>query len=111
MRTEREMMDMIMATAEEDARIRAVIMNGSRTNITVNRDCFQDYDIVYVVDDIESFISNHRWVDQFGDRIIMQMPEDMILPPAEEDGNFPYLMLLYGWKSFRLYFSADRKRG
>ncbi|GED15571.1 aminoglycoside 6-adenylyltransferase [Aneurinibacillus migulanus] len=102
MRTEREMMDMIMATAEEDARIRAVIMNGSRTNITVNRDCFQDYDIVYVVDDIESFISNHRWVDQFGDRIIMQMPEDMILPPAEEDGNFPYLMLFTDGKRLDL---------
>lgn len=30
MRTEKEMIDLIMNTAKEDERIRAVIMNGSR---------------------------------------------------------------------------------
>lgn len=93
MRTEKEMMDLILNTAKRDERIRAVIMNGSRTNPNVKKDCFQDYDIVYVVRDIESFTSNHGWVDRFGDRIIMQMPEDMVVPSAENDGAFPYLML------------------
>ncbi|HET7580812.1 MAG TPA: aminoglycoside 6-adenylyltransferase [Bacillales bacterium] len=93
MRSEKEMMDLIMGTAEEDERIRAVILNGSRANPNVQKDCFQDYDIVYVVRDIKSFTSDHTWVDRFGERIIMQMPEDMVVPPAENNGRFAYLML------------------
>ncbi|WP_439875803.1 aminoglycoside 6-adenylyltransferase [Bacillus mycoides] len=92
MRTEKEMLDLIVNTANEDERIRAVIMNGSRVNPNVKRDCFQDYDIIYVVKDIQSFTSNHNWIQRFGEIMIVQMPEEMSLLPADEDGKFPYLM-------------------
>ncbi|WP_002148678.1 aminoglycoside 6-adenylyltransferase [Bacillus cereus] len=92
MRTEKEMLDLIINTAKEDERIRAVIMNGSRVNPNVNKDCFQDYDIMYVVKDIQSFTSNHNWIHRFGEIMIVQMPEEMSLLPADEDGKFPYLM-------------------
>ncbi|MBO8171936.1 MAG: aminoglycoside 6-adenylyltransferase [Bacillaceae bacterium] len=92
MRSEKEMMDLIIDTATNDERIRAVIMSGSRANPNARKDIFQDYDIVYIVRDIDSFISDHRWVDRFGERIMMQMPEDKILPPALNDGRFVYLM-------------------
>ena len=49
MRSEQEMFDLILNTAKEDERIRAVMMNGSRANPNAPRDCFQDYDIVYFV--------------------------------------------------------------
>lgn len=42
--------------ARKDDRIRAVIMNGSRTNLNTPKDIFQD--IVYVVTDIPSFIKD-----------------------------------------------------
>ncbi|EOP29352.1 aminoglycoside 6-adenylyltransferase [Bacillus toyonensis] len=92
MRTEKEMLDLIINTAKEDERIRAVIMNGSRINPNVKRDCFQDYDIMYVVKDMQSFTSNHNWIHRFGEIMIVQMPEEMSLLPADEDGKFPYLM-------------------
>lgn len=92
MRNEKEMMDLILNTAINDERIRAVIMNGSRTNPHAKKDFFQDYDVVYIVKDINSFTSDHSWVDIFGERIMMQMPEDKVLPPAEHDGRFIYLM-------------------
>lgn len=92
MRTEEEMMQLILNTACEDERIRAVIMNGSRVNPNVEKDCFQDYDIVFVVRDVDSFTSNHQWVDRFGEIMIMQMPEDMSLLPPEDNGCFAYLM-------------------
>ncbi|PEK07219.1 aminoglycoside adenylyltransferase [Bacillus toyonensis] len=92
MRTEKEMLDLIINTAKEDERIRAVIMNGSRVNPNVKKDCFQDYDIMYVVNDIQSFIYNHNWIHRFGEIMIVQMPEEMSLIPADEDGKFPYLM-------------------
>ncbi|MEC5425845.1 aminoglycoside 6-adenylyltransferase [Virgibacillus sp. C22-A2] len=92
MRNEKEMMDLILNTAKNDERIRAVVMNGSRTDPNAKKDIFQDYDIVYIVKDIDSFTSDHSWVDTFGKRLMMQMPEDKILPPPQNDGRFIYLM-------------------
>ncbi|KEK24153.1 aminoglycoside 6-adenylyltransferase [Bacillus gaemokensis] len=92
MRSEKEMMGLILNTAREDDRIRAVIMNGSRVNPNVKKDCFQDYDIVYVVKDIQSFTSNHSWINRFGEIMIVQIPEEITIVPADEDGRFPYLM-------------------
>ncbi|EMK2598204.1 aminoglycoside 6-adenylyltransferase [Bacillus cereus] len=93
MRTEKEMMELIIKVANEDERVRAVGMNGSRTNSNVPKDNFKDYDIVYLVSDFQSFLDNPDWVDVFGKRIIMQTPEDMELIPPELDGRFTYLML------------------
>jgi aminoglycoside 6-adenylyltransferase len=42
-------------------------MNGSRVNPNAKKDFFQDYDIVYIVNDIESFTSDHSWVLHYFD--------------------------------------------
>lgn len=93
MRSEKEMMELILRVSEEDERVRAVAMNGSRTNSNVPKDTFRDYDIVYLVSDFESFLINPDWIDVFGKRIIMQTPEDMVMFPPELGGRFTYLML------------------
>lgn len=92
MRSEQEMLDLIIGTARDDDRIRAVIMNGSRANPNAPRDRFQDFDIVYAVTDVVSFWHNLAWIDRFGERMIMQMPEDMQDPPPSRDGGFVYLV-------------------
>ncbi|GEL77858.1 aminoglycoside 6-adenylyltransferase [Tenuibacillus multivorans] len=92
MRSEKEMMDLILGTAREDDRIRAVWMNGSRTNPNAKKDIFQDYDIVYAVTDVSSFTAGHSWVDRFGERIIMQMPDASAWPKDEPREAFAYLM-------------------
>lgn len=79
MRTEQEMMNLIIETARADERIRAVYMNGSRTNPHVPKDIFQDYDIVYVVEETASFREDKSWIDRFGKRLYMQCPEEMDL--------------------------------
>jgi aminoglycoside 6-adenylyltransferase len=86
MRTEQEMMNIILSIAEQDERIRIVTLEGSRANINIPKDEFQDYDITYFVSDMESFISNDDWLNQFGNIIMMQKPEDMELFPPEEKG-------------------------
>lgn len=58
MRTEQEMYDLILKVAKEDERIRAVYIDGSRTNPNAPRDIFQDYDVGYVVRETESFIKD-----------------------------------------------------
>jgi aminoglycoside 6-adenylyltransferase len=92
MRSEKEMLDLILNTAKNDERIRAVIMNGSRANPNAPQDFFQDFDIVFVVTDVGSFTRNHGWVSIFGELMIMQMPKTMVLSPEVEDGSFAYLM-------------------
>ena len=86
MRTEKEMFDLILGTARKDPRVRAVYMNGSRTNPNAPRDVFQDYDIVYVVRELEIFKADHSWIDVFGERFMLQMPEAMRDPSG--DGHF-----------------------
>ncbi|GEQ23471.1 hypothetical protein CBU02nite_39770 [Clostridium butyricum] len=66
MRTEKEMYSLILNVAQNDERIRAVFMNGSRTNPNAIKDIFQDYDIVYVVEETKSFREQKNWIDQFG---------------------------------------------
>lgn len=92
MRSEQEMLDLIIGTARDDDRIRAVIMNGSRANPSAPRDRFQDFDIVYAVTDVAPFWHNLAWIDRFGERMIVQLPEDMQDPPPSRDGGFVYLV-------------------
>ncbi len=58
MRTEQELYDLILAFARKDERIRVVAMNGSRANPNAPRDAFQDYDIVFLVTDMDSFLAD-----------------------------------------------------
>lgn len=71
MRTETEMMALILQIAES-LQVEAVALSGSRINPHSQKDEFQDYDVVYIVDDLEDLISDLSWLDQFGKRIIEQ---------------------------------------
>ncbi len=92
MRTEQEMMNLVFSIARQDERIRIMTLEGSRTNVNIPKDDFQDYDITYFVSNLESFTANDAWLNQFGKIIMLQKPEDMELFPAEEKG-YSYLML------------------
>jgi aminoglycoside 6-adenylyltransferase len=92
MRSEKEMLDLILNVAMNDEDIRAVIMNGSRVNPNAKKDPFQDFDIVYLVRDVEPYRRNRELISQFGEMMILQTPEDMVDPPAENDGHYTYLM-------------------
>ena len=92
MRTEQEMMDLILSVARTDERVRAVLLVGSRANPAAPKDIYQDYDISYFVADIAPFYNNPAWVnDHFGNPLIMQMPEAMRYPTG--DGSFNYMMI------------------
>ena len=71
MRTETEMFDVILQTAKV-LQVDAVAMSGSRTNPKAPKDEFQDYDVVYIVEDLDGLIADLSWLDQFGNRLIEQ---------------------------------------
>ena len=71
MRTDTEMMNLILQIAES-LQVEAVALSGSRANPRAPKDEFQDYDVVYIVDDLEDLISDLSWFDQYGNRLIEQ---------------------------------------
>ena len=89
MRTETGMLDLILQTAKT-LQVKAVAMSGSRTNQNAPKDEFQDYDVVYVVYDIDNLTSDLAWLDQFGKRIIEQevgLGQRRLYLMLFEDGN------------------------
>ena len=71
MRTKPKMLDLFLQTAKV-LKVEAVAMSGSRTDTKAPKDEFQDYDVVYVVDDLDNLMSDLAWLDQFGNRLIEQ---------------------------------------
>lgn len=65
------MLNLILHTAKK-LQVDAVALSGSRTDTKAPKDEFQDYDVVYVVDDLDNLTSDLAWLDQFGTRIIEQ---------------------------------------
>ena len=94
MRTPEEMINLVLKTAKEDESIRAVTMCGSRANKDCPPDVYQDFDIVYYVEDVGPFWDNMDWIrEKFGMPSLVQKPESMGLIPPENNGNYCYLMI------------------
>ncbi|MEH7237551.1 aminoglycoside 6-adenylyltransferase [Bacillus sp. JJ1562] len=112
MRTEQEMMDLILNVAIEDERIRAVYMNGSRTNPNVPKDIFQDYDIVYVVTETESFIKDVGWIHIFGEILMLQEPDkndQLCGDHIDINRSYGYLMLFKDGNRIDLHIETKEK--
>ena len=71
MRTENELMNLILQIADT-LEVEAIALSGSRTNPQAPKDEFQDYDVVYIVENLNDLLSDLSWLDQFGMRLIEQ---------------------------------------
>ncbi len=94
MRTKEEMLKLIMDVAIKDERIRAVTMEGSQVSKNATHDRYSDFDISYVVSDIRDFTKDQKWIEIFGDILIVQCPTDWYNQPYDYEGhdNFAYLI-------------------
>ena len=92
MRSEDEMIAQILDVANKNEKVRAVLLTGSRANPLAAKDILQDFDVIYIVEQIASFKNDKRWIDIFGDRIILQLPDEMTVG-KKDDHAFHYLML------------------
>lgn len=96
MRNETEIKHLILDFAKKDDRIRAVLLNGSRANPHIKPDPLQDFDIVFIVENVESFTIDHTWTNIFGEKIIVQIPDEMTFGNEESSQqkiSFAWLML------------------
>jgi aminoglycoside 6-adenylyltransferase len=92
LRSESEMLDLILGYARADERIRAVVLNGSRVNPNIPRDIFQDYDVIFFVEDLAPYINNSAVVEYFGETIIYQLPDEMGDLDEKDLNRYAYLM-------------------
>lgn len=86
MRKEEEVITQILDFANNEDRVRSVIMNGSRVNKNAPKDIMQDYDVVFFVKNIEDeyYKNNQEWIKRFGKLVIMQ----------QNDFNDGYIFLM-----------------
>jgi aminoglycoside 6-adenylyltransferase len=101
-----------MELAERDKRIRAILLQGSRANNNIIPDQLQDYDVLLIVDQMESFLADPDWTSIFGERIIWQLPDEMDIgkEPNHKD-SFHYLMLFTDGNRIDLTLFPSEKMG
>ena len=93
MRSEQELISQILHIANTNDLIRAVLLTGSRANPNAVKDRLMDFDVTYIVTQIDSFLRDKDWIDVFGERLILQLPEEMTIGEKDKCA-FHYLMLL-----------------
>ena len=91
MRSEKEMMGLIVGFAQAHEDVRAAVMTGSRTNPAAAPDPFQDYDVTYLVRDVAPYRQNQEVPRYFGELMILQTPDDMGDEPGTA-ASYAFLM-------------------
>lgn len=94
MRTSAEMFTLFEKITHSSDKIRVMTLEGSRVNSNVVPDIWQDYDITFLVTDVDGFKQSDEWLKVFGDIVFMQKPEAMdLFSPDLFEGWYSYLML------------------
>lgn len=88
MRSDEQVLKQILDFAQNDANIRAVVMNGSRVNPNILIDIFCDYDVICFAHDIERYVIDQSWIPSFGDQVILQFNRD----DEQPEKSFVFLM-------------------
>lgn len=102
MRNEQQVIKQLLDFANDDERIRAVALNGSRVNPNAPKDIMQDYDVVFYITDIEDerYKRNRDWIKEFGELVILQ----------QNDSEEGYIFLMQFKDGVRIDLSfADMK--
>lgn len=74
----------VIKKAQNDPRVRLVMLNGSRANLHGDVDRFSDLDIVYYVVDYESVVNDQHFFDEFENVLISQAKEEQLFPKTSE---------------------------
>lgn len=70
-----QIIERLVAFAKEREVIRTVVLNGSLVNPSVEPDPYQDVDMAFFVEDVQTVAADRTWIELFGDVLIMQIPE------------------------------------
>lgn len=108
-RHESTMMRLIESFAETQGDIQAAILNGSRVSPSAKQDRFQDYDVIYIVDNVEPYVSDQKWIEHFGEILIKQTPDLIDDKWPEVRSKFTFLMLFTDGNRIDLSFITKQR--
>jgi aminoglycoside 6-adenylyltransferase len=94
MRSSEEIKRLIIDVAKNDDRIRAILLNGSRANEKISPDKYQDFDVVYIVNDLGSLIADKNWTTIFGEKLIWQLPDEMVVGKKDPGKGVSFALLM-----------------
>jgi len=94
MHKQEQIKNKILNLAKTDDRIRAVLLNGSRANSKVNPDKYQDYDLVFIVNNFDTFLKDRSWINILGNPILKQLPDEMELGKEENENKVSFIFLM-----------------
>lgn len=86
----------IISFAKKRADISAVLLNGSRADKNAPVDEYQDFDIVFVVNNPIDYKNDQKWISEFGNLLLMQQND------ITEDEFEWYIFLMQFENNFRL---------
>ena len=90
------MYQLIVQTARSDNRVLAAYLKGSRANPNVPPDMYQDFDIMYVVQETESFRKDLKWMDGFG-KVMLKQEQNDDFGYGERFGRRDHYDETYSW--------------
>lgn len=96
MRNEQEILNLIINAAKSDDRVFAAYLKGSRANPNAPKDRYQDFDVMYVVRETESFIQDTSWMSQFG-KVVLQQEQNEPFGYGERFGIQSRYEESYSW--------------
>ena len=72
----KKLFDNIIAYASANDNVKVVLMNGSRVNLNCATDDYSDFDIKYLVKDVQRQIQDTQWIGIFVDIFIEQTKDE-----------------------------------
>lgn len=96
MKKEEKVYKIILDIAKNDKQIRAVELNGSRSNPNAIKDDYQDFDIVCHVTDLTYYKNNQKFIEKFmsnfGNLVIMQSSAEQSDYDVDNNDWYIYMM-------------------
>lgn len=94
MKTDKEMMDIVLNMAKNDERIRLLMQTGSRVDANSIEDIFQSYDFVCGVSDILSIKNDPNFLKPFGPVMLLYERDRIRVEAAQKPEFYSYEFIL-----------------
>ncbi|QLY40633.1 aminoglycoside 6-adenylyltransferase [Hujiaoplasma nucleasis] len=85
-----QLLEKVIKIAKDNIHIRVLEMNGSRVNPNIEPDDYQDFDMVFYVDNYPSFIEDESWLNVFDKPLLRQTTKDQ--RDGDANQSFIYMM-------------------
>lgn len=85
-----QLLEKVIKLAKDNIHIRVLEMNGSRVNPNIEPDDYQDFDMVFYVDNYLSFIQDESWLNVFGKPLLTQTTKGQ--RDGDANQSFIYMM-------------------